>query len=185
MSHRVSNALTLINRLIVAALLLLTLAAAGLWRVSQSSQEFWRWTDLPMNADGSANAWTASIGNGSFKLHHGPAFIFCGTGLDSDKTGFAGFYMSRVYYGTSKDKPITRRWQLPLWSPMVLFAVYPFFFLMTTPLRRRRFRRTHGMCIRYGYDLRASYSGACPECDAPFSVYRVRQPIAARSVDST
>ena len=51
-----------------------------------------------------------------------------------------------------------------IWFFLVLLAVYPVTFLLSTPRRRRRQRMEQGLCVRCGYDLRGSESSRCPEC---------------------
>ena len=51
--------------------------------------------------------------------------------------------------------------QLPLWILTVVFSAYPVYLL--TPLHRRRKRKKLGLCVKCGYDLRASME-RCPEC---------------------
>ncbi len=53
---------------------------------------------------------------------------------------------------------------LPLWMPLVLFAAYPGYALVTHGSRRRRQRRKHGLCLECGYNLTGNVSGICPEC---------------------
>ncbi len=55
--------------------------------------------------------------------------------------------------------------RIPLWLPIVLFAAYPAYRLL--PLHRRRKRNKLGLCVKCGYDLRASKE-RCPECGQEF-----------------
>ncbi len=50
---------------------------------------------------------------------------------------------------------------LPLWMPTLLFGLWPAWLLL--PLHRRRKRKKLGLCVKCGYDLRASKE-RCPEC---------------------
>ena len=56
---------------------------------------------------------------------------------------------------------------IPLWLPIVLFAAYPAYRLL--PFHRRRKRKKLGLCLKCGYDLRAS-KDRCPECNTPFEL---------------
>ena len=40
------------------------------------------------------------------------------------------------------------------------------YFWLVAPAIRRHRRRSRGLCIHCGYDLRGSPTGACPECGA-------------------
>jgi hypothetical protein len=57
-----------------------------------------------------------------------------------------------------------RYWHVPFWFPLILLAI-PAIFMSTAIGKRRRLlrRRRLGLCIRCGYDLRATPE-QCPEC---------------------
>jgi len=55
---------------------------------------------------------------------------------------------------------------IPLWLPTLLFGVWPAWLLL--PFHRRRNRKKHGLCVKCGYDLRAS-KDRCPECGEAFN----------------
>lgn len=63
-------------------------------------------------------------------------------------------------------KPAYFRIFLPLWIPTILFALV---LCLTRPIyhHRRRKRKKLGLCLKCGYDLRASKE-RCPECGMPF-----------------
>ena len=54
----------------------------------------------------------------------------------------------------------------PLWMPTALF-VFPLWLFFLSPVSRRRKRKKLGLCVKCGYDLRAS-KGRCPECGEAF-----------------
>ncbi len=55
---------------------------------------------------------------------------------------------------------------VPLWMPTLLFAGLSYTFV--APVYRRRKRKKLGLCVKCGYDLRAS-KDRCPECGEGFS----------------
>jgi len=60
----------------------------------------------------------------------------------------------------------TRGWRargvvIPYWAPLALFLVPPL--AWTRTLLRRQGRGRRGLCVRCGYDIRAT-PGRCPEC---------------------
>ncbi len=54
---------------------------------------------------------------------------------------------------------------IPLWIPTLFFAIMSW--VMHAPVHRRRKRKKLGLCLKCGYDLRAS-KGRCPECGEEF-----------------
>ncbi len=77
-------------------------------------------------------------------------------------------------YG-SWSRPLFRRYNsgedwscfvvVPHWIPiLILSSLFGIFYL---PLRRRRKRKKLGLCVKCGYDLRAS-KDRCPECGTKF-----------------
>ena len=55
--------------------------------------------------------------------------------------------------------------RIPLWMPTLLFAGLSY--ISVAPLYRRRKRKKLGLCVKCGYDLRAS-KDRCPECGQEF-----------------
>jgi ribosomal protein L37E len=81
----------------------------------------------------------------------------------SDNFGsFAGF--SYDYIPFSRDVFV----EIPLWAPLVLFAVYPAIAIVRGPLRRRH-RRKHNQCLHCGYNLTGNVTGICSECGRPIA----------------
>ena len=66
------------------------------------------------------------------------------------------------------EMPWHDKWhlKLPLWIPTVVFAIGSISFILI-PFHRRRKRKKLGLCIKCGYDLRAS-KDRCPECGEEF-----------------
>ncbi len=54
---------------------------------------------------------------------------------------------------------------LPFWIPILVFG--PSLAFLYLPVRRRRKRKKLGLCLKCGYDLRAS-KDRCPECGEEF-----------------
>jgi len=93
------------------------------------------------------------------------------------RTGFSGFstnWTGRITVHPS-DRPTYRRYVLhwsrqtmilaiPLWIPTVICALAT----LAIPFHRHRKRKKLGLCLKCGYDLRASKE-RCPECGTGFS----------------
>ena len=61
-----------------------------------------------------------------------------------------------------------RRYWVPFWFPVVIFAAYPCFLLVRRRLRERTAleRQLRGLCVECGYDLTGLPEPRCPECSA-------------------
>ncbi len=84
---------------------------------------------------------------------------------DNRKWTFLGFKDFRTpwWRHTSQGPTFTsKRVRLPLWMPSFLCATV-FGLTCGLPLARRRKRKKLGLCLKCGYDLRASKE-RCPEC---------------------
>jgi len=57
------------------------------------------------------------------------------------------------------------RARLPMWMPVVAFALLPIIGVWRRAARRRRIKR--GRCKECNYNLTANTSGVCPECGTP------------------
>ncbi|MCH8879109.1 MAG: hypothetical protein IID34_04415 [Planctomycetes bacterium] len=77
--------------------------------------------------------------------------------LGFDQQGYETFMKPEVSipWGSAALRVIA-----PLWIPTVLFLAYSLYLI---PGARRRQRKKLGLCIKCGYDLRASKE-RCPEC---------------------
>ncbi len=77
-------------------------------------------------------------------------------------------FQSGQWYVATEAGTLYASWNtgIPLWMPTLLFAAYPAYRLL--PFHRRRKRKTLGLCVKCGYDLRGS-KRRCPECGEAFS----------------
>ncbi len=78
-------------------------------------------------------------------------------------SGFKGFETHWLHFMWYKDGDFAVSYVVifPLWIPTVLFAAM--FWWSFLPRHRRRKRKKLGLCVKCGYDLRASKE-RCPEC---------------------
>ncbi len=90
----------------------------------------------------------------------------------SDFDGFHTAWIPRLkFYGSAtKHRFFYARsgylWVgIPLWIPTSIFAIM--YFVLHRPTSRRRKRKKLGLCLKCGYDLRASKE-RCPECGQEF-----------------
>lgn len=77
------------------------------------------------------------------------------------------------YYGTSLGKSFSIfihevRIATPLLPWALLFSVWPIFWLIRFPSRRKKTRARRGLCVRCGYNLAGSTTGVCSECGTKY-----------------
>jgi hypothetical protein len=90
---------------------------------------------------------------------HSPNRFFCGPVIQGNIPGFVlGSFSVGGIRGTARSHAA---FTVPHWFLGVLGAIAPLLWLRR--FRRTRRRRARGLCLRCGYDLRAS-PGRCPEC---------------------
>jgi hypothetical protein len=91
------------------------------------------------------------------RLTSHPAWVGFDEGYYSIQSGWAALPVTTVSWIV-----------VPLWAPTVLPLLLPAWWATRTIMRRRRLRGiANGLCVRCGYDLRAS-ARRCPECGAVF-----------------
>jgi ABC-type Fe3+ transport system permease subunit len=77
---------------------------------------------------------------------------------------YYGYLASHGRFMIFADHGYRRRaWNFRYWPFAALFALLPTCWLLLAPLRRRARRAKVGLCMRCGYDLRAT-PDRCPEC---------------------
>ncbi|MCP4250265.1 MAG: hypothetical protein GY778_24745 [bacterium] len=108
--------------------------------------------------------WSVQLRDGRLALLRQLRLPVGGNAISGDRIGFGGIVWSRTYYLGAEEDTLSWDLTVELWAPAVGLAVYPVVFIICTPIRRRRFRRAHGLCIYCGYDLTGNESGVCPEC---------------------
>lgn len=121
--------------------------------------------------------WSISTNHGRLSLTRErtwlePADVKSGIKPLTYERSFAGFGSkqsqdSRTWQGQSRRtipyETILKSYFVPLWFCFGLFLILPF--IDSLRLSRYIHRRGRGLCLRCGYDMRAS-GGKCPECGA-------------------
>ena len=79
--------------------------------------------------------------------------------------GFWNFDTKWDFRNEGCEANVCMLWSFPLWLPTLLF--FSMFLLRFIPFYRRRKRKKLGLCLKCGYDLRAS-KDRCPECGEEF-----------------
>ena len=77
-------------------------------------------------------------------------------------SGFKGFH-TRLRPNYERNSAGTLGFVLPMWMPVVLFAMALWICRRSVYWRRRR-RKKLGQCLNCCYDLTGNESGVCPEC---------------------
>ncbi len=85
-------------------------------------------------------------------------------GVSVAKNGLPQPFLYEFWPGVEFRRRI-RILRIPLWMPCLVFAALPAYSL--PPIHRRRKRKRLGLCLKCGYDLRAS-KDRCPECGTEF-----------------
>jgi hypothetical protein len=127
----------------------------------------WR-TRAKTNYDVGVSFYWGSFGFGGKKLT-GSLIAFPGFSLTHAKAqpalaNFKSFMWDRWHH-----RPYPGAWAqeasgcIPLWLPILLFAVLPIYSIRSHQLQRKRLREQNHLCVQCGYDLRAT-PNQCPEC---------------------
>ena len=127
------------------------LLSVGAWVMS-----YWR---MNFRTEGHA----VGILDGCLLVDSNPRTVF----LDKRLGGFQGFRTIWEPFYRHYGCPMNN-WFLgiPLWIPTTVFGAL-FMSVRPLPLHRRRKRKMLGLCVKCGYDLRAS-KDRCPECGEEF-----------------
>ena len=129
------------------------LLSMGLWGVSY-------WDVFWMRAD---RRLVVTLWRSSLYIEQRPPYTI-GTALNPglEVRGYVG--LSRTAFRLPRYKSFLRASEItvPLWIPCLAFAALPAYSLLTL-CRRSRKRKKLGLCVKCGYDLRASKERG-PEC---------------------
>ena len=153
--------------LLTALSLLLCVATCVLW-----ARSYWRY-DLPAVGAGQSNLYVHSV-NGSLYFQWGwdgesarrPAWAEFRSNPSDPAAGQGLFEFGFADNTSQRTPPLSRvigLW-MPHWAVAAAFAVAPAWAAAALAAQRRaRKRGRGGLCVRCGYDLRAT-PGRCPEC---------------------
>ena len=165
---------TLIRRLVLASLALMTVLSAAGWIATGGRR---------------IGLWTLATDRGitACNLEHRSVHLLFGYSGDvanirrwrtqfreyamGDLDAFAVWHKPRVLLpATEAFSSSGLAWQsisVPLWLVTTIFAGYPLVALFRGPVRRRR-RRNRNQCIHCGYNLKGLTKPRCPECGEGF-----------------
>src|SRR5688572_12666722 len=155
--------------LVAALSLLLCAAAVVLWvRSHHDDGDSYTFVERPNERSISTDAGSL-VFRADYSWSEAPPLSEAGNSYDHQWLGF------RAVAGWSWNG-LTKWWIVPLWFPVVLFALPPLIWILL--FVRRRLRRPSGGCPTCGYDLRAT-PDRCPECGSvPASARAVATRIA-------
>src|SRR5437016_13602150 len=180
-----------VRQIVLTLCVLLTLATIALWyRTCRHAGEIFVWdsppsrhyelTWIPGQVRSTAiDGWVAPQPPRHFARSAPPCYPVLGQKVLYPKAHTLGTYMESrsqiVYYGPGGTRlnVAYRLAAVPMAIPAVLFGFYPAWEVLIA--RRRRLRRekrlANGLCVRCGYDLRAT-PDRCPECGEAISTAR-------------
>jgi len=162
-----------IRKTIIVALMLATMATAGLWIASrmvtnkyaaradgQDRHGFNMFYRFPGGSVGCMSVEGEIIGMSITLLQSGEAVQEC-------RYYLGGFQLLiHAVPPVSENRFQMRALYIPFWFPLILFAAYPVIAFIHGSLRRR-YRRNHGLCLHCGYNLTGNVTGICSECGKP------------------
>lgn len=162
----------MIHRIVIAALVALSLLKCALWRWTYRSDYCWStfvrqdvWFELTL-IDGVAIMFVLEDqGDLIFtSLVDAVAGARFATRNSGDRKPISARDLQR-HWGRTRLPCPWRAWDLEigLWAPAVLFLTYPAIAFACGPVRRWR-RRRKGCCVKCGYNLTGNVTGVCSEC---------------------
>ena len=140
--------------------LILAALTAALWALSYAA-----------HLVGTAEPWSCGLRHGRFKLMYFGETAYDPKAPRIQKFDWVGLWWEHLP-NTTLMNPDTGEVKLvriiqvliPLWMPLALFSVWPLAVLILRGPLLRRYRRSHGLCTRCGYNLTGNVSLKCPEC---------------------